>query len=83
MSSHSESVAESQDFRPLSDPEEQLLRVLLSTDFSGRDALVEQVAMALVREIDDNGSLEFASLDKGPAQVVRRVPIEAELDARM
>ena len=79
MSSHSDSIAENQDFRPLSDLEGQLLLVLLGTDFPGRDALVEQVAVALVREIDDNGSLEFASSDKTPARVVRRIPVEAEL----
>jgi hypothetical protein len=62
-----------QDFRPLSDLEEQLLAVLFSTGFSGRDALLEQVAVALVRDIDDNGSLEFASSDKTPAEVVRRI----------
>src|SRR5580658_6932734 len=80
MSSHSDSNAQDQDFRPLSDLEEQLLTVLLSTDFSGRDVLVEQVAVASVREIDDNGSLEFAPSDKKPAEVVRRIPVEAELD---
>lgn len=54
--------------------------MLLSTDFSGRDAVAEQVAVASVREIDHNGSLEFAPLDKTPAEVVRRIPVEAELD---
>lgn len=72
--------AHGQDFRPLSDLEGQLLAVLLSTDFSGRDALVEQVTAASVREIDHNGSLEFAPLDKTPAEVARRIPVEAELD---
>jgi hypothetical protein len=68
------------EFRSLSDLEGRLLAVLLSTDFLGRDALVEQVAAASVREIDDNGSLEFARSDKTPAEVVRRIPVEAELD---
>ncbi|HLM86866.1 MAG TPA: hypothetical protein VK272_11830 [Solirubrobacteraceae bacterium] len=52
----------------------------MSTEFSGRDAVAEQVAVASVREIDDNGSLEFAPSDKTPAEVVRRIPVEAELD---
>jgi hypothetical protein len=69
-----------QDFRPLSDLEAQLLAVLLGTNFSGRDALAEQVAAASVREIDHNGSLEFAPADATPAEVARRVPVEAELD---
>jgi hypothetical protein len=72
--------AHGQDFRPLSDLEGQLLAVLLGTDFSGRDALAEQVAAASVREIDHNGSLEFAPADGTPAEVARRVPVEAELD---
>lgn len=68
------------DFRPLSELELQLLAVLLGTDFSGRNALVEQVATASVRAIDRNGSLEFESSDKTPAEVARRIPVEAELD---
>ncbi len=80
MSSHSNFSEHDQDFRPLSDLERQLLAVLLSTDFSGRDAVAEQVAVASVRGIDDNGSLEFAPSDKPPAEVVRRIPVEAELD---
>jgi hypothetical protein len=73
-------MVENQDFRRLSDLEGQLLAVLLGADFSGRDALVEQVATASVREIDHNGSLEFASSEKEPARVVRRIPVEAELE---
>jgi len=72
--------APDQDFRPLSDLEGQLLAVLLSTDFPGRDAVAEQVAVASVREIDHNGSLEFASSGKMSAEVVGRIPVEAELD---
>jgi hypothetical protein len=80
MSSHSNPMVENQDFRRLSDLEGQLLAVLLGTDFSGRDALVEQAATASVREIDHNGSLEFAPADSTLAEVARRVPVEAELD---
>jgi hypothetical protein len=80
MSSPSNLSAPDQDFRPLSDLERQLLAALLSTDFPGREAVAEQVAVASVREIDDNGSLEFAPSDKTPAEVVRRIPVEAELD---
>jgi hypothetical protein len=69
-----------QDFRHLSDLEERLLAVLLGTDFSGRDALAKQVASASVREIDRNGSLEFAPSDSKPAEVAHRIPVEAELD---
>ena len=54
--------------------------VPLSTDFPGRDAVAEQMAVTSVRKIDDNGSLEFGPSDKMPAEVVRRIPVEAELD---
>jgi hypothetical protein len=80
MSSHSNPNDQDKDLRPLSDLEGQLLTMLLSTDFPGRDAVAEQVAVASVREIDDNGSLEFAPSDKMPAQVVRQIPVETELD---
>ena len=80
MSSSKGIGVEDQGFRPLSDLEKQLLAVLLSTDFSGRDAVAEQVAVASVREIDDAGSLEFGPSDTTPAEVVRRIPVEAELD---
>jgi hypothetical protein len=80
MSSPSNLSAPGQESRPLSELERQLLAALLSTEFSGRDAVAEQVAVASVREIDDNGSLEFAPSDKTPAEVVRRIPVEAELD---
>jgi hypothetical protein len=80
MSSSKDVGVHDQSFRPLSDLEKQLLAVLLGTSFSGRDALAEQVAVASVREIDDDGSLEFAPPDAMPAEVVRRIPVEAELD---
>jgi hypothetical protein len=80
MSFPSNPSARDQGFRPPSDLERQLLAVLLSADFSGRDAVAEQVAVASVREIDDNGSLEFAPSDMPPAGVVRRIPVEAELN---
>jgi hypothetical protein len=37
------------------------------------------VDVASVRQIDHNGSLEFASSDVTPAQVKYRIPVEAEL----
>jgi hypothetical protein len=80
MSSPDSRDAQDGAFRPLSDPEGELLSILLGADFPGRDALKKQVAVALVREIDDNGSLEFARSDQTPAEVMRRIPVEAELD---
>jgi hypothetical protein len=54
--------------------------MLLSAGFPGRDTLMEQAAVASVRSIDNNGSLEFAPPDKEPAKVARRIPVEAELE---
>lgn len=71
---------QSQELRPLSDVEKQLLSELLSSDFAGRDALVKQMTVASVREIDPDGSLEFAHTDLPPAGVVRRVPVEGEIE---
>jgi hypothetical protein len=52
---------------------------LLQTDFPGRDQLLEQLRLARVRRLDENGSLEFEVRDDQPlAQVLRRIPIEAE-----
>ncbi len=56
------------------------MAVLLSAEFTGKSALVEQITMASVRAIDDNGSLEFAPSDGTPAKVDRRIPVEAEID---
>jgi hypothetical protein len=80
MSFPSNRGAREQEFRPLSDQERQLLAALLSAEFTGKSALAEQVKMASVRAIDDNGSLEFAPTDGTPAQVDRRIPVEAEID---
>jgi uncharacterized protein DUF6984 len=80
MSLPDDSGGHRHDFRPLSDLEERLLAVLLGTDFSGRDALAKQVAAASVRDIDTDGGLEFAPPDGTPAEVARRIPVEAELD---
>jgi hypothetical protein len=50
----------------------------LDQDFPGKRTLVQQLATARVRRIDGDESLEFA-LDDGPrAEVVRRIPVEAE-----
>jgi hypothetical protein len=67
-------------FRPLHDEEKHVLNSLFSVDFPGRDALVEQASTAPVRQIDENGSLQFASVSGPRAQLVRRIPVEAEVE---
>jgi hypothetical protein len=48
---------------------------LLAIDFPGRDGLAEQIRTALVRRIDDEGSLRFR-VEDAPAAVAARVPVE-------
>jgi len=67
-------------FRPLSEAERNILTVLLGAEFPGNIALAEQMAHATARQIDPEGSLEFSVAGGPPAEVVRRVPVEAELE---
>jgi hypothetical protein len=69
--------------RPLSDRERDVLAKLLSADFPGRLALLAQASDVKVRRIDRNGSLALSpEPDAPPAEVVRRIPVEAEFDDR-
>ncbi|MGE8131903.1 DUF6984 family protein [Methylobacterium sp. NPDC080182] len=62
-------------WRPLDPRERAVLDRLLTTAFPGRDRLAAQARTALVRRIDDTGSLRFRV--KGAlAMVVGRVPAE-------
>jgi hypothetical protein len=65
-------------FRRLTPDEGALIGRLLDADFPGREELRAQVAAASVREIDEDGSLEFRVRTAQTASVVRRVPVEAE-----
>lgn len=51
---------------------------LLWAEFPGNKALREQMSKAAVRRIDADGSLEIAVTDGPRAEVVRRIPVEAE-----
>jgi hypothetical protein len=60
-----------------------LISALLAADFPGREALSEQLGSVAVRPLDENGSLELSTAAGAPrAEVVRRVPVEAELEDR-
>ncbi len=63
-------------FREASASERALFRCLLSINFKGRDNIKQQLDTALVRRIDNDGSLEFKVVDIIPADVSRRVPVE-------
>src|SRR6476469_707849 len=63
--------------RPLDPREIEILSKLLSPDLPGGAELRQQVADALVTEIDGNGSLQFAiQPHHAPAAVNRRVVSE-------
>lgn len=56
------------------------MHVLLDADFPGNAALREQLSKARVRRIDEDGSLEISVDDAPRAEVVGRVPVEAETE---
>lgn len=67
--------------RPLDDCERAVLERLLSESFPGRNALEEQSRDIQARRIDADGSLAFApNPDAPPADVARRIPVEAETE---
>jgi hypothetical protein len=70
-------------FRPLSEGERSLLTKLLSAEFPGKEALLEQMVDVKARRIDALGGLALAPVENAAvANVVRRIPVEAELDDR-
>jgi hypothetical protein len=58
--------------------ERALVSALLTAEFPGRSALVQQLNQASVRTIDRDGSLKFEVQGSVPADVIRRIPIEAD-----
>jgi len=66
-------------FRPTTDAESRIVLALLEPDFPGRDAVAAQIQSAMVRVIDPEGSLEIVTTDELPADVARRIPVEAEI----
>jgi hypothetical protein len=65
-------------FRKLTPDEGALIKRLLDADFPGRKELRAQIEAASVREVDEDGSLEFRVRTAQKAPVARRVPVEAE-----
>jgi hypothetical protein len=66
------------EFREPTKAERDLLQRLLEAEFPGRDELVTLVQDIRVRPVDEVGSLELRSQRSGTAQVVKRIPVEAE-----
>ena len=67
-------------FRPLSEDEAALIKRLLTAEFAGKTEIERQIASASVREIDEDGSLEFRVRSTTKAPVERRVPVEGEAE---
>lgn len=67
-------------FREMTTQERRVLERLLSSDFPGREVLDRQIRDALVRQIDDEGSLEFSVRSHDRAEVSKRIPTEAEFE---
>jgi len=63
-------------FRTVALSEKSLLLKLLEVDFPGNTALKLQLSGALVRPIDENGSLLFDVRSELLAPVKQRVPVE-------
>ena len=57
-----------------------ILGALMAVPFPGRDQITRQVASARCRKIDADGSLALRALGTSRAEVVRRVPVEAEAE---
>jgi hypothetical protein len=66
------------EFRQPTAMERGLLERLLEADFPGRGELSPLLRNVLVRTIDKDGGLELQSQVEGKAQIVKRVPVEAE-----
>jgi CBS domain containing-hemolysin-like protein len=67
-------------FRKLTDSERRVVDRLLAEDFPGRVAIIEQINQSLVRQIDEDGSLEFDG-GAGPIAVSKfRIPVEGEAE---
>lgn len=66
------------DYRAQTKWERGLFDRLLESSFSGRDQLKAQLREAVVRKIDENGGLAILVTTGPKAEVLRRVPVEAE-----
>jgi hypothetical protein len=66
--------------RKLNQNEMQLIDRLLEEDFPGRDAISEQIKLALVEQIDANGSLKFYVNGNVEAVTKFRIPTEGEFE---
>ena len=67
------------EFKALTPYAEAILVNLLTVEFPGRQEVAHQVATAHARPLDDHGCLELRAASGAPrAEVIRRIPVEAE-----
>ena len=69
-----------QEFRSQTEWERALFSRLLERPFPGNAQLAEQLQNALVRQIDDEGSLGIQVRQPAKAEVFHRIPVEAECE---
>jgi hypothetical protein len=67
-------------FEPLSAQARQILDTLLTATFPGRDEVAQQVAVAQGRRLDEHGCLELSAREAAAADVIRRIPVEAQTE---
>lgn len=65
-------------FREMNSTERALVAHLLEIPFPGSEVLAEQLHQALIRRLDDNGSVDFLIKTDTKASVQNSVPVEVE-----
>lgn len=71
-------ITPDREFRPLTTHEKAILEKLLSTDFRGRDELLQQLVGLQAMQLDIAGSLRFRVSGGGSALISRGVAVEAK-----
>jgi hypothetical protein len=66
------------EFREMNDTERAIMARLLEIPFPGSEDVADQLQQALIRQIDDNGTLDFLIRTDAKANVQNSVPVEAE-----
>jgi hypothetical protein len=62
--------------RAMTTLERSFVDLLLTGEFPGREEVREQLRSSLVRQIDDEGSLQFSPQSSVAAPVTKRIPVE-------
>jgi hypothetical protein len=65
-------------FRQPTEGERALLMRLLEAEFPGKDELAPMIHNLRVKTVCEDGTLELMSQARGKANVIKRIPVEAE-----